>query len=89
MTNASSVKAKTRERAWGEGDYIFRLCDGLVIDAQNSTHFSRFFNHAEHGCIYANVSAAAYALCISMSCVLCGAYFILLRGFHVMYFFLK
>ena len=32
-------------------DYIFSVDSdrGLSIDAQNSTHFSRFFNHAEHG----------------------------------------
>ena len=28
-------------------DYIFRLRDELSLDAQNSTHFSRFINHAE------------------------------------------
>lgn len=30
-------------------DYLFKLDDKWCIDAQNSSHFSRFFNHAEHG----------------------------------------
>ncbi|KAL1528133.1 hypothetical protein AB1Y20_009497 [Prymnesium parvum] len=30
-------------------DYLFRLDDERSIDAQNSTHFSRYFNHAQHG----------------------------------------
>ena len=30
-------------------DYLFHVNDTYSIDAQNSTHFSRYFNHAEHG----------------------------------------
>lgn len=47
------------------GDYCFRLEDkseenprGLVLDAANSSHFSRFFNHAEHANIEARISAS-------------------------------
>jgi len=31
------------------GDYIFKLTDELSLDAENSTHFSRFINHAQFG----------------------------------------
>ena len=48
--------SRAKRRACGEGDYVFRLCEGLVCDAQNSTHFSRYFNHAENGTIFANIS---------------------------------
>lgn len=41
------------------GDYIFRLDDDLCIDAENATHFSRYFNHAEHGTLVAEVDADA------------------------------
>ena len=30
-------------------DYVFELAPGLYIDAQNSSHFSRFFNHRQEG----------------------------------------
>ena len=30
-------------------DYLFYVNDTYSLDAQNSTHFSRYFNHAEHG----------------------------------------
>ena len=33
----------------GYGDYMFSLGNGMTVDAQESSHFSRFFNHAEHG----------------------------------------
>lgn len=44
-------KQQVNER-YGSGlnaDYLFKLDDELCIDAQNSTHFSRFFNHAQYG----------------------------------------
>lgn len=31
------------------GLYVFNIDKDFSIDAQNSTHFSRYFNHAEHG----------------------------------------
>ena len=40
----------------GRGDYLFRIDDDLCMDAQESTHHSRFFNHAEHGNLDVNVS---------------------------------
>ena len=30
-------------------EYVLELCPGLFIDAKDSSHFSRFVNHAEHG----------------------------------------
>ena len=30
------------------GDYVYKISDDLFVDGQNSTHFSRYFNHAEH-----------------------------------------
>lgn len=44
------------QREPGLGEYVFWLSDNLLVDAQNSTHFSRFLNHAEHGSLRANVS---------------------------------
>ena len=41
----------------GGGDYLFRLDKERCVDAQNSNHFSRFFNHAEDGNIEAKVIA--------------------------------
>jgi hypothetical protein len=40
----------------GEGDYLFRIDDDVCMDAQNSTHHSRFFNHDEHGNLDVNVT---------------------------------
>ena len=37
-------------------DYVFELTAGLSIDAINSTHFSRFINHAERCNMEASVS---------------------------------
>ena len=39
----------------GEGDYLFKVGDDLFVDAQNSSHFSRFFNHAENGTLAAEI----------------------------------
>ena len=39
------------------GDYLFRVDDTFSIDAQNSTHFSRYFNHAEHGNLEVDVDS--------------------------------
>eukprot|EP00966_Prymnesium_polylepis_P250118 5782603-Prymnesium_polylepis.1 len=51
--------ATNRLSASLRGDYLFRLDDEWSIDAQNSTHFSRYFNHAEHGCLDAIVDPDA------------------------------
>ena len=40
---------KTRYPDPTQASYLFELTEELCIDAQESTHFSRFFNHAEHG----------------------------------------
>jgi len=39
-------------------EYLFDVGDGLYLDAQDSEHFSRFFNHREHGNLNFTVSAA-------------------------------
>ena len=41
-----------------QADYIFRVDDDVSIDAQNSTHFSRYFNHNfEQANLYAETNA--------------------------------
>ena len=51
----SDKRYKNAATGSGKGDYIFRLTlktetePGLCVDAQDSEHFSRYFNHAEHG----------------------------------------
>ena len=42
-----------------ECDYLFHVNDTYSIDAQNSTHFSRYFNHAEHGNLEVEVDEEA------------------------------
>merc|ERR1711988_1334234 len=32
-----------------KSDYVLQLAPGLCLDAQNSRHFSRYFNHDQHG----------------------------------------
>eukprot|EP00966_Prymnesium_polylepis_P267377 6176976-Prymnesium_polylepis.1 len=58
-----TTRAETRERynATFTADYVFNVDDeaDIAIDAQNSTHFSRFFNHAEHGNLDVHVDAEA------------------------------
>ena len=39
-----------------KADYLFGVGE-LQIDAQNSTHFSRYFNHAEYGTLTAAVDS--------------------------------
>ena len=46
LTN-EAMKARYPDRR--QASYLFELTEELCIDAQESTHFSRFFNHAEHG----------------------------------------
>ena len=59
-----TTKEETRARYNDtyRGAYIFGLDDELSIDAQNSTHFSRFFNHAEHGNLEVEVDAARQSI---------------------------
>ena len=61
---ATDDECDERYNVVGGGDYIFRLEDkshrsprGLVLDAANSSHFSRYFNHAEEASLEAKVSA--------------------------------
>ena len=56
----STSEETTRRYGGGSGDYVFRLCAGRTIDAQNSTHFSRFFNHAQRAAGPAAAPAAAW-----------------------------
>jgi hypothetical protein len=51
----SDVRYGSRSIA-GEGDYMFRVEGDLCLDAQNSTHFSRYLNHAFPGNLDTRVS---------------------------------
>lgn len=59
-------------------DYIFSVDPdkAISIDAQNSTHFSRYFNHAEHGNLRVEVCCmlcAVGSLCYAVPCGLWSA----------------
>ena len=63
------------QRAWELSqrppDYIFGLSskeDSLCIDAENSTHFSRFFNHHENGTLDVRVSPEEQYIHFYASC---------------------
>lgn len=40
-------------------EYLFQLTPDLYLDAMDSIHFSRFFNHAQNGTLNFTVDAAA------------------------------
>ncbi|KAL1523392.1 hypothetical protein AB1Y20_018334 [Prymnesium parvum] len=44
-----SLRALSRRYAHAAPVYAFRIATGGAIDARNSSHFSRFINHDEHG----------------------------------------
>lgn len=48
----------TQIYAQEEPEYLFMLTPDLYLDAMNSTHFSRYFNHAERGSLNFTVSTA-------------------------------
>jgi hypothetical protein len=58
-----TTREETDDRySWEEGDtpdYLFTLShgEGLEVDAENSTHFSRYINHHENGTLHVQVSA--------------------------------
>ena len=54
---APSDEQVPAERLVGS-DYVFELAPGLCIDAQHSSHFSRFFNHNEQGNLDVEIDVA-------------------------------
>ena len=57
MAGGSSI-GEAQEPRDSSSEYVLELAPGLYIDADNSTHFSRFFNHAEHGNLAVTVNVA-------------------------------
>ena len=60
MTFAESDALYEQLDVWP--DYLFTLSESeeekLLVDAQNSSHYSRFFNHHQNGSLAVQVSAA-------------------------------
>ena len=53
------VDVEQRYPVGEQGDYLFKLTEDLCIDAEHSTHVSRFFNHAQFGNMRVNVDESA------------------------------
>ena len=51
LTTHAETEARYGSTDYSSTDYLFTVDEtrGLGIDARNSSHFSRFINHAEHG----------------------------------------
>ena len=49
VANEEETSQRYDIRRGEQADYLFRLDAERGIDAQNSTHFSRYFNHHQHG----------------------------------------
>lgn len=54
-----TVLDTTQRYLGADPEYLFELKPDLSLDAQDSTHYSRFINHDEHGSLRVSVDATA------------------------------